>query len=758
MPVTLADAPPFPRMGEVYRALASALDTRSSADAKHAQGVDKLARKADFNYFLLYATAEILLGKPLRRYVVADLADAVVRSVQRFIRVYADLVAAIPLDGLGRKQVLPTLIEHMFAAQGASFLLFARQTWGGPDVLHLLDSRTQPIAVVLDWLGSDAQGVGVDWIKTLYPGSTGTDKKMKDKLSGWRRGDELPQLQSLDLLTKDMVKKWPSKDRLLANFKRWCLLARALGWFEREASAFMPADTPVRGLMAQELLLGVPTRDVGAALMVTVRETAQPMQKLKVAGLALMESLKRTALKAAGDKDKTELALQAFKQLLCEHDPQGRCSYLLLWAQARWYVLSGQLAKALPAYEAAFGAALYRAGPNQKSIVEELLVVAAQLGKSKRVLSPIKHQAVAFGFFKALTDAVIVEDWESAHFKTQFAGVFPAQGRFFESEEFEMEEKLPFLCLDADKVASLVPHFARLNRVVGLLCADGQKLRRPQLNLFASSGQTEKVRQLLMAGAPVDQLDVWGSSALLAAIQHFESTRGRATMDLLLAQPHKIATLDSATSKKKLTPLICAIECGAPDVVAKLLELGASPNRRATTDGVSPLYRCMTFVAFMWSPDRMAQQFQAKAHQAPDAQMADALRRYGVSMAGVYGDSQNLQEMVNSSPDHRAIFDGLGSSICTQLKTTYTRQSLLTTIIALLKSGANPNDAHGYPIPGYTPLMLAVEADAVEVVDLLLQYGGQPGQPEASGRNCMRIATEFRSREVARYLQRRGVV
>ncbi len=758
MTVAPADSPPFPRMGEVYRALANALDTRSSADTKHARGVDRLARDADFDYALLTASAENLLGKALRTYGDTEIADAVVRSVQRLIRLYAGLVAAIPLDGLSREQALPTLIEHMFAAQGASFLLFARQKWGGPDVLHLLDSRTQPIAVVLDWLSSDAQGLGTDWIKTLYPGSTGASKEMKDKLSEWRRGDALPKLQSLDVLAKDMAKKWPSKQRLVAHFKRWCVLARAVGWFEREAAAFMPVGTTVRGLMAQELLLGMPARDVGAALMAKVREAAQPMQTLKIAGLALMDSLKPATPKAAGDQEKAERALNAFEQLLCVYDPQGRCSYLLPWAQARWHVLSGDLAEALSAYEAAFGAALYRAGPNQKRIFEELLVVAAQLDGNKPMLTRIKHQAVAFGFFKAPLDGVIVEDWEFAQFKSQFAQVFPVQGRFLEAQGFEEEEKLPFFCLDVGEVASLLPDFAKLDRVVGLPAADGQKLRRPQLNLFASFGLIEKVCQLLAAGAPVDQLDGTGGSALLAAIRRFESTADRATLDLLLAQPHRKETLDSATRKTKLTPLLCTIDCGAPDVVVRLLELGASPHRRGTTDDVTPLYHCMKFVAWVWNPYRTQQQFLEKGMEAPDAQMADANRRYGVSKAGVFGDSSQLWTMANSSPENRAIFDGVQSFFVGKWTTTYSRQKLLFTIEALLKWGAKPNEAHSYPIRGYTPLMQAVEMGATEVVDLLVRYGGEPRQPDASGRNCLQIATEFGSREVARYLQRRGVV
>ncbi|BDT70154.1 hypothetical protein os1_43470 [Comamonadaceae bacterium OS-1] len=750
------DLPPFPRLGELYRVLANALDTRSSADAQHARNVDRLARDADFDYALLQLAAEQLLGQALRKYAGAELANAVVNSVRSLTEDYAGLVAAVPLDGLGREQALPILVEHWFVGAGAAFLLNARKSWDGPDLRCLLAPAIEPIAVVLDWLDSDLNGLGSQWVKALYPGSTGANRYMQNQLSRWRRGEHLPTLQSVNLVAKDMAARWPGKQKQVMNFKRWCVLALALRWFEREAAAWMPKGQTVRAWIDREILMNVPARDVGATLMAKVREAAQSQQALSKAGLALIESLKRSTPKAADAQAQTQQALVAFKQLLIACDPQGRCSYLLPWMQARWHVLCGNVVDALPHYEAAYDAALYRAGPNQKQIFEELLVVAAQCGSSKPVLKRTKHQAIALGFFKA-PDGSVVEDWEVVYFKNQFANMFPFQGRFAGAAEVEGDGQLPFRWLNVDDVTALQPDLIKMDRVVGLKTVDEQKLRRPQLNLFANTGQADKVRQLLTAGASLDQLDVTGGSALLAAIQCFEATGDRSTMDILLAQPHRKETLDGVTAKKKLTPLLCAIECGASDVVARLLEMGASPHRRGMTDGVSPLYRCMNFVGWVWNPHRMELLSREKLQQAPDAHMADANRRYGVLVTGVYGDSPQLSEMANRSPENRAAFDAVTFAAFNKLKTTHTRQSLLTSIDALLKAGARPNDAHNHPIAGYTPLMLAAEGDAVEVVDLMLQFGGQPLQPDAAGRNSLHIAQYWQSEKVLHLFQQRGI-
>jgi len=99
-----------------------------------------------------------------------------------------------------------------------------------------------------------------------------------------------------------------------------------------------------------------------------------------------------------------------------------------------------------------------------------------------------------------------------------------------------------------------------------------------------------EVNRLLEAGASVDDLDSSGASALLCAIQHAEATGQREALDLLLARPHQITTLHTLTSRKRLTPLMCAIDLGLPDVVAALIGQGVDVEQKALTDNQSPLY------------------------------------------------------------------------------------------------------------------------------------------------------------------------
>jgi ankyrin repeat protein len=66
----------------------------------------------------------------------------------------------------------------------------------------------------------------------------------------------------------------------------------------------------------------------------------------------------------------------------------------------------------------------------------------------------------------------------------------------------------------------------------------------------------------------------------------------------------------------------------------------------------------------------------------------------------------------------------------------------------LIEHGADPNANHAHPIKGYTPLMLAVEADEAEIVKALVAAGGSLDKtyldPNSGSRvNCYAIAKYF---------------
>ena len=223
-----------------------------------------------------------------------------------------------------------------------------------------------------------------------------------------------------------------------------------------------------------------------------------------------------------------------------------------------------------------------------------------------------------------------------------------------------------------------------------------------------------------------------------------------AALDLLLRARHQVATLNAMTDWKRLTPLMSAIDLGEPDVVLKLLEMGADADQLAFTDHQSPLYYTVTLIHGRIHPQRMFERLSMALLSEPDAVGQDTLRRFGVAAAGAFGDDRALMRAAPSLAleTARAMVD---------LHVRRHSAEKLTQIVALLlRFGAEPNRGHRYPVPGRTPLMLAAASDIPAVFKLMVDHRGDPLRPDAEGQNCFHIATAFRSHRVLAWLQRSG--
>lgn len=679
---TSENHPPYPRLGELYRALAGALDTK---DADRV--VDRLAREGEYDWSLLPTLRQKLITDPLGQAIDDEFAGRLGRFVDHVHADYLSWVANVPLDSLNRDEALPLLVEHYFAPQGTGLLLDIKQAFGGPDLMALLDPDHHPISVVLDWFDKSN---GRDLARTTFPESTGTDRTNRELLARWTSGTQLPDLQSIKRIARAVSDRGSTKEKeQIPNLRRWMFVARALTWLERES------PLPFRVFIRRHLLLGLPEIDLGQVLSVVNIEAGERFSALKKPALMLYENLKRTTAKEPGDQVRTEENLGAFQRLCEAHDPEGRTRFHLAWLRGRWHALSGRFDDALLHYKESAEFANYRAGDQQKRIVEEILVLAAFVGGEKPLLKSIKHRAVAFGLFADPRGDDVIEGWEVDHLRQQFHRIFPRQGRFPEAQELDVgDEHLPFLMLNEEDLARLEPDLRKPDRVRTVRAPDGQARRWPQSRLFASIGQFDAVRALLEHGASVDQLDESGGSALLCAIQHAEERGDRLVLDLLLERAHNKATLDSATTRKRHTPLICAVQYGAPDIVERLLSMGATADRRGQIDDVTPLYRCLSSLGAIRKPAWFHQYLRQSLLSDPDSVRREMHRRYNVSLGGVFGDERGYLQASLENPQLRAIYEQMVAAMVKEELGRLSEHKLLRIVELLVKSGANPNAIH----------------------------------------------------------------
>lgn len=737
--------PPYPRLGEIYSALAQALDTKSKN-----RDVERLAREGDFDWSLLSGLRETFILDPLRKY---GLDDEFIDDLDRFVSYvhasYLRIVSTISLDGMSRDEALPILIEHYFAFHAVGLF---QGIWSddAPDPSAFLNPENYPLEVVLEWAapgGSSALG------KAAFPDTADLDNR--EKVTRWANGTQLPDLGSLKLFLDALAKNGTDAQRKkVPGLRKWLLLARALTWFEREANPLH-----LRQILNRHIRNGHREWDIGKILSLAAIEAGKKLEMLKEPFGKLFVGLSRTKPKADGDRAQSEADLADFAWQLATHDPEGRSRYALEWYRGRWYVLSGQCDKALEHYRQAVAHSDYRAGAMWKEIVEEAMALAGYLGNAKPFLKQLKHRAIALGLMVPPEDTKeAVEPWEIEQLRKQFHYLFPPQGRFVEAEQPDDETgALPFLMFDPESLANREPNYRKPDQKVTVRTRDNQVRRWSQLSLHASFGSVEVVRRLLEKGASVDILDESDGSALLGAIQRAADSNEREVLDLLLSHPHRTTTLNQRTERKRLTPLIRAIDYGEPDVVAKLLEMGADPNLRGDVDDQTPLYRCIRNMGGQRAAQSIRTMTLKSLSGNRDGMQREALRRYGVGMAGVFGDKQSMFDAMRNPAGHE-IFKVVTDWIVDDFLRRHTVEKQLQIARSLLAHGANPNARHVYPAAGRTPLMLAVENDTPEAVELLMRHGGDPFARDAAGHDCRMHANGFRSENVIRHFQQIGVM
>lgn len=725
--------PPYPRFGECIAVLAGALDIK-----KTGSDVGRLSREGDFDWEKLDGIIQDLLIDG-SAWIIGEAAHWIIAPWLSDIRDgYTRLVLDVPLDAVNRSDALPILVEKFFVPFAANLLQRANRAMPGPDLRLLLDEGRAPVTVTIEWLDG-LMDASIE--KVLYPASTGPDRVNQEKIRKWRTGVDVPSSQGIKLLSQSMQTLHGDTERT-SGAALWLALASALTRLERVWGKSL------RSLVTQHLgVLNMQTELARSCLTTLVRRVGNTWPELAEPGSKLWHDLMRTSSKQPGAQDRTWREIVALQAQATTSDPEGRTAYHYEWMKGRWHILSGQYQEALPYYERAFDLSCYRAGHQVKDLISEASCVAAFLGK-RPLLKQLKHVGIALGLFRKPDAAEVLEDWESDQFAQQLLLRFPAQGRFFECEADLSGLPTPGLMpISKEAIAKIKLDLKKLDRVRAVQFGNGEVRRWPQLRLFASFGMGPQVTALLGAGAPVDDLDSSGGSALLCALQYAEATGERDVLDLLLAQPHESATLNAATHKKCLTPLMCAIDLGLPDVVRALLNQKVDVEKRALTDQQSPLYYLVSQLFHALNSHLMVKALTAKLLQKPDLMQQDALRRFGVGFAGTFG---NETSALRSRPDLAlAVARGLVDNHVAR----HTFAKLMEIAELLLDAGADPNSVHQYPALGRTPLMLAAESDLPELFDLMIRHGGNPLQPDADGQDCKQIAMAFGSRRVGNYLQ-----
>lgn len=790
---------PFPRLGEVYRVLALALDTKNRD-----RDLDAFARDEKYDWRMPRKIRHNLFGLSLRSLFRSDFGKGFLEilngSLIDFEKNYGGMVCDFSADYLSRKDVESVLLKGyfpVFVGASLSALLSNGKVVKSADFFRIIESSF-PFYEVFEVF---SRHCGEGLVKVVYPDSTGEVKRKKENLDRWAKGSVLPDLTSIKGFVSD-VRDFMGRQEVcqlseeeIDELAAWMVVARGLG-FSGDSKFRMSLKT-FSSLMNKDF-----TSDIRWANEIAAEKS---LLRLRVNAM-LNDELSGVRSKKPGSQD---VSLKKLENIVSDLDikyPDGRLNHYKHWLRARWHVLSGRPATALPDYQKSLKSAWYRAGKLQAEILKEAMMVAAyahlfrkdlgDAGKTsdgklspKSFLKALKNKAVHFKVFPKPDESLFrpeyespkfkeflewewgaeeVEDWETEEWARCFCQKFHPKNWFEEAGVKKHAPVLdPMLWVNWGEIDKVKPNLDKLRYQVKVPFRDATHRKLPQICFFTTFGHSRDIEVLLERDPSlVNVLDVQGASPVLRAIQSVQDSvsnsidheQERKKLDLILKCPHEPKVLDSMTARKRLSVLHLAVEYGDPGVVRRLLDLGANPVLVHGVDGRQPLGTCVSIVGNILHPERMFPEL-LKGFLIDSQSQAEFLRRYA---AFAYSPEGQVPFGFLQTRECKHLLKSILDSMLFGLKGKVKRhKDMLEIAEVLLKSGNDPNHPAIAPIRGYTPLMVAAEWDDVDLFELLVSYGGEPeleclipgphGLPVLL--DCMGIAQWWGSKKVIRYLE-----
>ncbi|BCV62892.1 hypothetical protein [Shewanella algae] len=742
MPKSSADFP-FPTPYEILRAIANAMDVKHSNKLLDERAFERNFDRRELEQVITQ------IGKSVDKSIGTDFSQLLTEFLREQVSEYLKFIGGTSACGLRREQMLPLLAQDQLTCALAQFALKIKDTFKGPEPVFLFSFDTSTITTVLNWF-ENAIPEWAGYVKTL-------EKPDRDRIGSWLKGNELPSSQSIALL--DQKAPPESRDALKIN---WSQIKALLVWARAIDSIHKSVSTSAIFDEVRALLWGARKKSVISTAIRDIQQSAQIQLGSTLALIGLLQhELRRTSTKEKSPEFYWEALSQARKLLsgTTHHKPN---QYWLDWHEARWHVFSGDLISANKFYELAFQDCLFRAGINQKRIIEEALTVAAcQRTPDKVFLKHLKWAQINFGYdipsvtssqpSKKFDDSI--EPWEIKNWRSAFERTFPPAG-WFESTSYDlssMQYGVSAVVLDSVK-----PDYRHPDRVIKV--GMPWKKSMPQLVWFFMTHQYEICEELLKRGASVDVYSESNETPLMMALTPLAVFDPSPTnlddrfFRLIIKYPHKSETVNMRSQKLRILPIISAVQSGKIDIVSTVLAMGADPNGRGETDEQTPLNVCLRIIGFLKNPEKAIVN-QLSMGITPE--VLDSIRRHMPSANGIaLNDQMNSQ----TNPELQKVYEVFLRVWLDRVLEHMDLASMREIATLLISSGADSNITFKSPVNGYTPLMLATELDEVDLFKLMLIHGGDPKKTfyctgQQQHLSCFELASAYQSKAVMRLLE-----
>ncbi|MEZ9537342.1 ankyrin repeat domain-containing protein [Shewanella sp. 10N.286.51.B8] len=699
---------PYYSVQYLLREFSKGLGTKNLAGKK----IDDACKNAEINPYHLESLKKALIHDPLSKYVNIYFADHVLEQFECITDSYLKLIKNVPLDGVNieiSRQFLDRFFMTFAIAEICTDVLDGMRL-SPRDVAR---SDKALMSIVLEKLNGSTE-----WQQFIINSS----EYQKERLRIWSLGpgSELPELTSIASLGK----QWESGNSW-GTFKARLITARLWDYFFYRGGytdlAMLREQSPKECLVVL----------VESLLKIIHQGTAKYQPTMPIA-LKLFGLLRLRVLKTAGAQDQCLSLLQELRKQQLDLDVNNETTYYYHWMKARYNLHSGKLTEAIEDYKLAFEQVIYRQGENAEKIIVEAIVAACRAPKpDKSFINRLRRMAVVMKIdfmppdlsndtFK--TKPQDIDNWEISAFSKYFDAYFTKES-FFTGADYPENQHHNCGVWMIDETSNKLD-INKPNKMLSVGMNGGLIKKMPQLVYFAMLGDIELVSALMDAGADVNKLSSSNESAILMAIQEMQvnltplNSMCNEAFYLLSQYPHRKSVLDALTDKRKLSPLGCAVQTGRPDIVKKILQMGASVDRRHDIIGETPLYTAIGLISHHTRSQLKTSQSESMKYSEMSLQSA---RAYGAGL--LPHDLQHLKRVMleqENDPMFCEIIEECKEYGKRNIAKYSTAEGFREIAKLLIEYGANPNAKHDTAMLGYTPLMLAVELDEAELIEGML--------------------------------------
>lgn len=687
---------PYFLPAEVVRAIARAIDSKNNSESLDNKCHDLYLSKNELDQFINIHIHKVIERVELKKSVENELKALVAQMFDDYLKI----VATYNLSERNRDDIGPWIIEAFFCPHLiniVSFLGVRTKPFQKSDYIELMTDTSTSLELAFKIVEERVKG----W-SAFYASLSKGDK---DKITAWRRGDDLPSYGSLLSILNS------KHHDISKNILVFLITARAIGYFKRHndfelLTQYFKSPRSLDALMVQfeDLLLALQESDMQYVATLYQKKDEQFLHRPPTIILELL-----TYSLSSFSKDEVK--------------------------QAKEYFVN------------AFELSLYRSGHLCERIIEVGFVIASwQESPDINLISKLKSIQNLYGYTlpTIVTEDTkrkkenLVEDWEINMWRSN------AQ-RVFNNFKVELPEKytvyssvLP-VHLNAKE---LKLNLKKPNKKVKIndndkLHRDKDKRKQVTTQLIWNTLQKnlDAVNQLLQAGADINILSDSNESALLVALQYMNLTELHKPEDsfyqALKGLEYKPKTINAVTAKKHLFPLLSAVQTGRFEVVEQILSLGADVSQKGGSGHLDALTMCISLIGTIKNSKLLLDQFSMinEDPKAAIARMSDfefsAFVRETQGSLGLNRQQMTrylAQNMKNSNA--MAILKEVTEVFKEQTQANYELFDLseMRKIAKLLiDQGANPSaryDWHG--IDGYTPFLLACELNEAELVSYML--------------------------------------